>query len=599
MREALLEADWGVRHYWLVWARPEEILAERDCFEDWVLVGALRAAPPELLALGRHASPERRALTLQRRRARGVGRHSQADCVRGIRDALHPQLRLAWMLLLIEGFPQAAGLEFIRLLSPARDSELRSACALGLALLGRPALVDLREFFDQGPASAKEFYCQALWHLGPEARGCQSWLESYDSNWSRAVFYRLEADGWRVLLQRRVWPLWIDRESLAALAEMAFSLEAADQLYALRALLGWGPEFERVETLLKALARDPNRELSESAIMVAEYSGWSGSAPPARDDLAARLQITQSAPASPLSSLTRQRELLDAFAYLEANEQLEYLQELAAHGIPDPKSAEQIWHILEFPYTTPWRLAALNAYLRVGRRPRRLADLLSDFNPKMREAAAEVVVQESCPEYLLANLDRVEVQRALSQGPHLLRALMEWPPEQFDQLEERLRELGLDSALALLEPSVVRWSRFAQFTPLQHQAAAALVRRHKGLPAELVEEVSAGRLWAPGLLEFWETYPPALHRCPGLAQLLIRVTDSERPPFRNALRQQGESGALALAELLKDSDPGIAEKAARELIDWPEARPWAQSAWLEGCPHPSVVDLVTNWIQGD
>ena len=260
---------------------------------------------------------------------------------------------------------------------------------------------------------------------------------------------------------------------------------------------------------------------------------------------------------------------MDSFAYLEAFEQLELLQDLAAQGIPDSKSAEQIWQILEFPHTTPWRLAALNAYLRVGRRPRRMAELLSDGNPKMREAAAEVVVQEAYPEYLLANLDRAEIQNAFCKGHHILRALVEWSAEEFERLEQRLLQLNLNSPLKQLELSAVRWAGFDDFTPVQQQVATALLRRHRRLPAELVEEVAAGRSFSPRLLEFWEQYPPESEGCRGLAQMLVRVPACERQRVREALERQGEAGARALADLLEDSDVGIAARAAQELRDWP------------------------------
>lgn len=596
MRETLLEADWGVRHYWLVWARPEEVLAARECFEEWVLVGALRSAPAPLLALGHHASPERRTLAIQRRRPRGGSRHALVDCLQGIREAPHPQLRLVWLLLLVEGHPQAAGRELIRILRTDPKAEVRAACAMGLSLLGRDPLLDLEEAFQHASPPVRDLICQTLWHLGPKARGCQDWLASYDSNWSRAVLYRLESEGWQVLMQRRVWPLWIDRHSLAALADLAFSLQPDDRLYALRALAGWGPELPDAEGLLKALVRDPDADVSQAAAALASHLGWSEARPHSRDELAALLSVPRSASSSPLPSLARQRELLQAFAYLEAEEQLEFLKELAAHGIPDPKSAEKVWEVLEFPHTTPWRLAALNAYLRVGRKPRRLGELLSDSNLTMRQAAAEVVVQEGHPEFLLASLDRVEIQRAFSRGPHILRALTEWPPDKFAELEQRLRQLELDKALAPLELSAVQWTRFDNFTPTQHQVAAALVRYHKRLPGELVQEVIEGKLSSPGLLELWQEFPPERHYCRGLAQLLLRSPSSGRNSAREALKGQGKLGALALADLFTEADASLADQAVRELIAWPQSRSWAQATWLERCPHDRVRALLRNWL---
>jgi hypothetical protein len=297
-----------------------------------------------------------------------------------------------------------------------------------------------------------------------------------------------------------------------------------------------------------------------------------------------------------LPSLARQRELLKAFAYLDADEQLHCLLDLARHGLPDEDSAAMVWEIMLFPHTTPWRMAALQAYMTVGKRPRRLAALLSDGNPRMREAAAEAMLQESSPAYLLASLDRPEVQHALARPPHLLRALVEWPADLFERLERRLCELGMEGLLRQISLDAVRWQGFDHFTPVQHQAAAALIHRHRRLPAELVEAVAEGITRSPAVLEYWQAYPPEHHHCRGLARLLVHAPPPQRPRLQSALRKQGEAAALALADLLASDSPEVADRAARELVFWPQAATWAKPEWLTQCPHPRVVALLAYWM---
>lgn len=562
MRSALLDSDLGVRHYWLLWAGSAQIQNVADLFEDWVLVTAFLHLGPESLVGGRHSSPQRRALALLRRGgARAASRHTLDDCMQGIRGALHPQLRLVWMVLLVENYPHLAPRELMRLLAPTQEQELRSACAFGLSLLGRPVLLEIRERFRDAPVSIREFLCRSMWHLGPLARGCEAWLEGYDSDWSRAVLYRLEAFGWRVLLRRRAWPLWIDRESLAALAQLAFSLQPADQSYALRALLGWGPEFAQVEPLLTALGQDIHQVLAEPARLAAIQLGWREGIPPNNQELTARLSFGNEE-----ESLKRQREMLDSFHTMGVEQQLICLEDLALNGLPDQQSATLVWEIMLYPDTTPWRISALKAYLAVGRKPRPHPAL---HDSSLSQAAADHMVQISGPAEMLAHLDNPKVQRALAQPPHLLRALVEWPPDLFQKLENRLHQLGLGRFLQQLDLNGIHWRGFDQFTAVQYQVAAALIQRHEKLPEELVEAVLQGIVHSPALLEFWVAYAPKSALSLGLAYMLLRSADDERPRLRLALHQQGASGKRVLRELLGQENPSLAREAALELKRWP------------------------------
>lgn len=605
--DSLREADFGVRHYWLVWARPEEILEHRELFGDWILATALQSASDELLSKGRPASPERRALAMRRRKPR-QGRHSIQNCLRGIREAFHPQLRLAWILLLIENHRERADLELIHLIGAVQPStlgygELAAAAAWGLAQLGREALFELGDRFRKAPGAVKEFFCQALWHMGLQARGCELWLGDYDSPWTRALLYRLEAHGWQQLLARRAWPLWIDRASLAALASLAFSLEPEERWYALLALQGWGPAFAQVEELIEALTRDPNPTLAKGARLVSEYLNHH---PDATDptELARKLGAEEPEAAGSITSKFRarpttreQHRLLRAFYEVPLPVQLEILKAIQTHGIPDEAATAWLLDMIQFAHIAPIRVAALHAYAKLANNTTVLKNTLRyDPSPELRQAAADHLVKVVSPEFLLEHLDRPEILKALQSEPHLLRALTQWPPQQFEELLERLKELGYQSLLEHLELNVIQWSNFEHFTPTQNSVAAALIRHHRKLPDFLVEEVAQGRLHSPTLLQLWEDYPPEIHRCRGLAQMLVRLPSHQRMYARLALSAQGEAGARALAEILKASEVEVALRAAQELADWLQAPQWALPEWLETCPHPEVVQQLADWL---
>jgi len=169
------------------------------------------------------------------------------------------------------------------------------------------------------------------------------------------------------------------------------------------------------------------------------------------------------------------------------------------------------------------------------------------------------------PSFILKNLERPELLQAFATETHLLRALIHWNFTDFERLELKLHQLGHSKLLSLLQLDAIRWNEFDRFTPVQKEVAAALLHRHKKLPAELVESVSAGRIQSASLLEFWEAYPPSKFDCQGLAQLLVRSNPEDQAALREALFRKGNSAIHAFSKLLQDPDPQIAERAALEF----------------------------------
>lgn len=216
------------------------------------------------------ASPQRLGLAMQRRRARSPGPHGLDHCLHQSARALHPVQRLAWLMALVEGYGDKAIEPLLKSLGvalnrPSPFVELGEALAWALGQLGRDILLPISDRFKDAPFLVREHYCQALWYLGPRARGCQLWLKAQHTEWAEAVLYRLEALGSLELIERRRVPIWLDDKSLERLAELAFSQEPGDRLYALRALDGWGPARSQAVRMVQATLADPDDEVKLQA----------------------------------------------------------------------------------------------------------------------------------------------------------------------------------------------------------------------------------------------------------------------------------------------------------------------------------------------
>lgn len=246
-------------------------LADLAGLPVWPLAWALsRQQSAAELAPFPSASPQRLALAMQRRKPRKPGPHSLDHCLHQSARALHPAQRLAWLMSLVEGFGEKAIEPLLKSLGvalnrPSPFVELGEALAWALGQLGRDILLPIGDRFKDAPFLVREHYCQALWYLGAQARGCQSWLKNQHTEWAEAVLYRLEGLGSQALIERRRVPVWLDKQSLTQLAELAFSQEPGDRLYALRALDGWGPERPQAVRLVRATLADPDDEVKLQA----------------------------------------------------------------------------------------------------------------------------------------------------------------------------------------------------------------------------------------------------------------------------------------------------------------------------------------------
>lgn len=256
---------WPARLYALV--RHGAQSADLSGLPVWPAAWALsQQLSEEQLASFPSASPQRLALTMQRRKARRAGPHPLDHCLHQSARALHPVQRLAWLMVLVESHGEKAIEPLLKSLGvalnrPSPFVELGEALAWALGQLGRDILLPIGDRFKDAPFLVREHYCQALWYLGPQARGCQGWMKAQHTEWAEAVLYRLEALGSDALIERRRVPVWLDNKSLDQLADLVFSQEPGDRLYALRALDGWGPARSQAARLVRATLADSDEEV--------------------------------------------------------------------------------------------------------------------------------------------------------------------------------------------------------------------------------------------------------------------------------------------------------------------------------------------------
>lgn len=134
---------------------------------------------------------------------------------------------------------------------------------LGLGLYGRDALLPIAQRWPTASRPARSALAQALWYLGPDAKGAERFLEPVGLG-STATLYALQGAGARSLIGAGRSPVWLDEQSLAALAEEAYGLDPVRQLYAVRAMQGWGPALPQVPRVVAPLLSSEPGKLDEA-----------------------------------------------------------------------------------------------------------------------------------------------------------------------------------------------------------------------------------------------------------------------------------------------------------------------------------------------
>lgn len=536
----------------------------------WALSQQLQ---PGELASFPSASPQRLALAMQRRRIRPPGPHALEHCLHQSARALHPVQRLAWLMVLVEGFGDKAIEPLLKSLGvalnrPSPFVELGEALAWALGQLGRDILLPISDRFKDAPFLVREHYCQALWYLGPRARGCQTWLKSQHTEWAEAVLYRLEALGSLPLIERRRVPIWLDDQSLERLAELAFSQEPGDRLYALRALDGWGPARPQAVRLVQATLADPDDEVKLQAWRTLLSLGEL----PAPSDVSRALrsqhsQLVQLAtdhcdlllgPKPPLDSLEES---------LQAQDELRVDLSLA--------------RLLARPFP--------------GDRLRRFLALLNRLSAQQQQLASEWLVKADWWAEDWARMVELE-----PPNPHLLQAIANRPnatvqlylqPALRQRLLARLEGTEGGAELrAQLQGACLTWERLEALSSERRNQALEAILKSGELPESLLQPLYSGVSIRPESLDLVVKLTPIDELATRLTDIFTVALPEERACFVEILPLLPGQGWPLLQSWLEK--PALAE-AALDLLEvrlqnFAEAAQWLeQEGWSVLLPDSS------------
>lgn len=591
---------------------------------EWPLVWALQGcATPALLRSGTPHSPQRLALTLQRRTPRTrakIARQSLSRCIAGLRKADNSHQRLSWMMILLEQHGEAACEDLLGLIStptPEKNQweQLAALAAWALGQLGRGILFSIQERFRQGSPAIQIWLCQVLWYLGPQAQGSESFLATAPGIWASAALYALEGAGTRALIQRREAPLWVDRAALGRLAELIQSKDRDDRHYAARALAGWGPALARVARLLEGLCHDPENALRDLAWRGLEQLGGVTSPQALRAGLHSQdVEVRAAALAcfrdnygnEPVEILRRhlhdsELSLLTVLAIeqtgLQPHQQEAALKLLPRlHGVhllmmlgalsqslapPQEETIDLTAYLQHRQVDTRQAVARL---LMAWKRPaRELAPLLEDSDPQIARQVTEHMLELPNPETL---------RILLQDGPRLAsRLLLLESQNTLGRMErlgfshhilERLRQLTqsgdpetqrtANRILKAQNLDTLMWSDFEALEPETQHSLVALVRESGTLPDGLRAGLLEGLYLNPTTLALAVEILPASSASTLLWSCFIKCPHSLRRHFLDPLLQLDQPGWDLILELLNHKDPEVSEDAVQLLLHWLDQR---------------------------
>lgn len=217
---------------------------------------------------------------------------AQLKAVRALRRA-PPGPEVSWALAICGGLvPERSREGVTALLAQLRRSPRERAGELAWALgsWGRCIVAECLDAGRQAGPETRRRLCQALWYLGPEARGCEAMLEGWlPMAEAEATLLAMEEFGSGVLLdamvasaerrpQRRgrpaplpmpeAYPIWLDSAAVQRLTTLTFGHEPLLAIRAVRSFGGFGPARAAALPLLDWLAMNegPLRETSWEAL---------------------------------------------------------------------------------------------------------------------------------------------------------------------------------------------------------------------------------------------------------------------------------------------------------------------------------------------
>lgn len=599
----------------------------------WPLAWALQGcATPAQLRRGKPFTPQRLALTLQRRgpRPRSKQRPYPLELVvERLQLADNAHLRLSWMMILLEQHSEAAASRLLDLLLVDTPEELAGLIAWALGQLGRNVLFGVQETFRNSPPAVQSWLCQVCWYLGPQAQGSESFLATAPGPWALAALHALEVAGSRALIQRREAPVWIDKFSLGSLAALVQSEQPQDRLYAARALAGWGPALPRVARFLETLCLDPSHELRDAAWRGLGQLGGVTSIQALRAGLQSGDQEVRRAALEcfqanygeqPLEVLRRNAqdpqlsmvaalavaaqgverknlsEALDTALHLQGMPLLSLLDVLALSGAPEHDD----WDLAPLLQAgqIDARLAACRLLLAWGDPRHQVLPLVDDPDTRLSHFVTEHLLDHG-------NVD--DLLRLLEEGPRLVRRLAAVESKSTLSRLRRLSDgLGLSPLLSRLQdllehhdPEVSRaaqrllrgqdlntmsWGQLDAADPELQSSVTSLIRRSGTFPDSLLAAMMEGLYLRPATLELVSDMFASERTATLLWSMFTRAPRLHRAFFLEPLLRLDE-GWKVLLELVGHHQPDVSEDAVPLLLKWLDRRD------CEGLQDPSLLRL--------
>jgi hypothetical protein len=476
-------------------------------------------------------------------------RHGAAACRAAIEASLNWEARLTWLFLLLEGHCHRAADELLPLLRH-RDEELRQLAALGLAQLGRQILPDLKERWSSAQLAERDAICQTLWYLGPQARGCLTWLGQPDRPWSRALYYAMEQHGWPALLALGDLPLWLDEASLERLATLVFSTRKQDREQAIVALGGWGPGQAKAMTLLKFLIDDSESTIADEALRRLLQQ-------PGKPDLQClQRSLLHSDPGlrvesvrrlihehpewhlslgGGVSSFVHQKVVIRSLHSCDHTWLTKALRHLSKQAIPDREHAAEVLTLLD---RAP--LEVLSAYLSLGGPTEALVYICLEGPLEPALVIFEEWCSRGCWDHVLLCLGREELLEWFMQKVGLAKFLYdEGQHSVLTRFIEELQSLRIredspvadlaSQALGVLELSSTDWELWPHLEVQEIQKLLLLIDWHREFPERLVTLIRAGRVFDQASLQALVRHSPeaesvlvdCLRNCPARGHSVV------------------------------------------------------------------------------
>lgn len=214
-------------------------------------------------------------------------RRSRSQCLEAMALAIHPLQTLACAVRLLELHGESAVpalLELIRQGPPAAPPgverqlglpellEEKAECAAwALGQLGRACLPELVHDFGHSSPRVQNHLAMAVWYLGTDGTPAMSALLKHDSPASRAALVAMESRASVAVVEHRRGPVWLDSDSVCALAILAYSDQ--DRAYAAGCLGGFGPAAASTLPILEYLAGDADPSVR---VRLTQGLSWGG-----------------------------------------------------------------------------------------------------------------------------------------------------------------------------------------------------------------------------------------------------------------------------------------------------------------------------------